>query len=284
MQELPITDLSKGPWPNQWLEKTLVMGVINITPDSFSDGGLFLDAEKALQQAQSHLEAGADVLDIGAQSTRPGASSISTEEELNRLIPALKAIRRSFPKVIISVDTFLSGVAEAALKEGADWINDVSGGSHDVNILSVISDAQCPYVIMHSRGNSKTMNQLANYKDIYKELYNELLIKTETAIQKGVSSSQIIWDPGLGFAKNTEHNLIILRRLKDLCKSKFPILVGPSRKRFIGDVLKEPNMNERIWGTSAVVCKCVETKVALVRVHDVGPIYKTISMANKLWL
>ena len=177
------------------------MGVINITPDSFSDGGRFLESQYAVEEAQRQLKLGADVLDLGAQSTRPGAEEVGAEEECRRLLPAIIAIRRQCPEALISVDTFLAPVASAALEAGANWVNDVSGGRRDPELLDVVAQAQCPVVLMHSRGNSKTMDQLTHYRDITSEVRSGLQQCTKAALQAGVQPSQIIWDPGLGFAK-----------------------------------------------------------------------------------
>lgn len=259
------------------------MGVINITPDSFSDGGRFLATEKALAEASRQLQRGADVLDLGAQSTRPGAEEVGAEEECRRLLPALVAIREQFPDALLSVDTFLAPVAEAALQAGANWINDVSGGQRDPEILRVVADAGCPMVLMHSRGTSKTMDELTNYIDLITDVKQGLQARSEAALKAGVAADQIIWDPGLGFAKTHEQNLMLLKHLEQLTESNIPVLIGPSRKRFIGAVLNEPRAKARLWGTAAVVCRCAQAGAAVVRVHDVGPISQTLRMAAELW-
>ena len=263
--------------------KIAVMGVINITPDSFSDGGLYMNPLKAVERARQQLKEGVSVLDLGAQSTRPGADYIESDEEWKRLHPALKAIRAEFPFALISVDTFSSVVALKAIELGANWINDISGGNRDPDIVKVVSDANCPYVITHSRGTSKSMNQLSNYYNLIKDVLFELHRSTEYALNKGILEKNIIWDPGLGFAKDTSQNLEILSKLEQLSNYKFPLLVGPSRKRFIGDVLNEEDFSERLWGTCAVVCRCVQANVSIIRVHDVKPISKVIDMAYTLW-
>ena len=259
------------------------MGVINITPDSFSDGGRFLASERALAEAQRQLNNGADVLDLGAQSTRPGAEEVGEEEELRRLLPALKAIRERCPDALISVDTFLAPVAAKALEAGASWINDVSGGRRDPDLLRVVADAGCPVVLMHSRGNSQSMDQLTNYSDVVADVKGALVERSEAAIQAGVQESQIIWDPGLGFAKTHEQNLQLLRDLEQLTRGPRPVLIGPSRKRFIGAVLDEPSPTARLWGAAAVACRCAQAGAAVLRVHDVGPISQTLRMAAELW-
>lgn len=271
------------PWPEGWRRRTAVMGVINITPDSFSDGGRFIRVEKALQEATRQLRQGADVLDLGAQSTRPGAEEVGAEEECKRLLPVLTAIRKRWPEVLISVDTFLAPVAEAALECGASWINDVSGGRRDPDLLRVVADAGCPVVLMHSRGDSTTMDELTDYRDLIQEVKAGLQERTDAAIAAGIRDDQIIWDPGLGFAKTPEQNLSLLKSLEQLTCEPRPLLVGPSRKRFIGAVLDEPRPKARLWGTAAVACRCAQAGVALVRVHDVGPIAQTLRMASALW-
>ena len=259
------------------------MGVINVTPDSFSDGGRFLASERALAEAQRQLNKGADVLDLGAQSTRPGAEEVGAEEELRRLLPALKAIRHRCPNALISIDTFLAPVAEKAVEAGANWINDVSGGKRDPDLLRVVADAGCPVVLMHSRGDSKTMDQLTTYADVVTDVKEALEERSEAAIRAGVQESQIIWDPGLGFAKTHEQNLQLLRDLERLTEGTRPVLIGPSRKRFIGAVLDEPRPKARLWGTAAVACRCAQAGAAVLRVHDVGPICQTLRMASALW-
>ena len=259
------------------------MGVINITPDSFSDGGRFIHLDAAVQEAKRQLLQGADVLDLGAQSTRPGAIEVGAEEECRRLLPALSTIRSHFPEVLISVDTFLAPVAAAALEAGASWINDVSGGRRDPELLRVVADAGCPVVLMHSRGNSQTMDGLTDYDDVMQEVKAGLIERTDAAINAGVKEEQIIWDPGLGFAKTHDQNLQLLKDLEQLTREPRPLLVGPSRKRFIGAVLDEPKPKARLWGTAAVACRCAQAGVAVVRVHDVGPIAQTLRMASALW-
>ena len=265
----------------------LVMGVLNLTPDSFSDGGRLFTTEAVVRQARRMLAQGAAVLDLGAQSTRPGAEEVGPDRELGRLLPALRALqnlRREHPQVLVSIDTFHAAVAEAALAEGADWINDVRGGNpqlRDPAMLPLIARAGCPYVLMHSRGTSQTMDSLAVYRDVVAEVRAELLTATTAALDAGVHMAQLIWDVGLGFAKTTAQNLALLRRLPQLGGGP-PLLVGPSRKRFIGAVLNEPRPRARLWGTAAVCAVAVHSGARIVRVHDVGPIAQTVRMAAAL--
>jgi len=260
------------------------MGVINLTPDSFSDGGLFNTPERALRQASKQLKAGATLLDLGAQSTRPGAEEVGADEEIRRLIPALQEIRAAHPQAVLSVDTFLAPVAEAALEAGANWINDVSGGRRDPAMLPLIAESGCPYVLMHSRGNSKTMDDLTDYgQDVVKAVLQALEEASDRAQRAGLQRDQLIWDPGLGFAKTTEQNLQLLQELERLVQPGVPLLLGPSRKRFIGAVLDEPRAKARLWGTAAVCARAVGAGVAVLRVHDVAPIVQVTQMASALW-
>jgi len=286
----------------RWGQRTHVMGVINITPDSFSDGGRFDRPERALAQARRLVAQGVEILDLGAQSTRPGAEDVGAAEELARLLPALQLIRNAIEcgelrcplrcddpqangRPLISVDTYRAPVAEAALTAGADWINDVSGGRADPAILPLVAQAGCPYVLMHSRGDSQSMDGLTDYGRIgvVRLVLAELQQASERALAAGVRREQLIWDPGLGFAKTTEQNLELLRELPLLRAEGIPLLVGPSRKRFIGAVLDEPRAKARLWGTAAVVAQCVSVGVDVVRVHDGGPIVQVARMADALW-
>ncbi len=272
------------------------MGVLNLTPDSFSDGGRLGSVDAVVRQARRMLAQGAAVLDLGAQSTRPGASDVGPAEELSRLLPALQALqglRQEHPALLISIDTFHAAVAEAALAEGADWINDVRGANvtpeapgstlRDAAMLGLIARARCPYVLMHSRGTSLTMDSMALYSDVVSEVRRELQAATEQALTAGVAPEQIIWDVGLGFAKTTEQNLELLHHLSELvCSSPYPVLIGPSRKRFIGVVLNEPRPRARLWGTAAVCALAVAAGARVMRVHDVGPIAQTARMATAI--
>ena len=267
-----------------WGQRTLVMGVINLTPDSFSDGGRFERPEQALAQARRMVAAGADVLDLGAQSTRPGAAEVGPAAELARLLPALHAIRAACPEVLLSVDTFVASVAEAALAAGANWVNDVRGASslRDPAMLELVASAGCPYVLMHSRGDSAAMDGLASYGDVVAEVRDGLRAASDQAIAAGVQPEQLIWDPGLGFAKTTDQNLALLRGLPSLRAEGFPLLLGPSRKRFIGAVLDQPRANGRLWGTAAVCAQAISAGADVLRVHDVAPIVQTARMTDAI--
>jgi dihydropteroate synthase len=267
----------------RWGRRPL-MGVMNLTPDSFSDGGRIHGVEQAVKTASRLLVQGADVLDLGAQSTRPGAEDVGVAGELRRLLPALVAIRAAFPQATLSVDTFHAEVAQAALAAGADWVNDVHGASglRDPAMASLVAQQGCPYVLMHSRGDSRTMDGLAEYVDVVAEVRSALEAATASLLAAGVRAEQIVWDPGLGFAKTTAHNLQLLRRLGDLADAGYPLLLGPSRKRFIGTVLNQPRPRARLWGTASVCALAVGQGVAVLRVHDVLPIAQVVRMATAM--
>ena len=271
------------PWPDDWGRKTSIMGIINLTPDSFSDGGDFCSIEKVLNQVDKFISNGVDVIDLGAQSTRPGALEIGTKKELKRLLPYLKKIRSKYPNIIISIDTFNSEVAYEALSNGANWINDVTGGRRDEEILDVVSEFNCPFVITHSRGNSQNMNQLSNYDDLLVNVSDSLESLTNIAVSKNVSRDKIIWDPGIGFSKDTNQNIEILRNLDFFKKFDYPILIGASRKRFIGEILNEANPKERDIGTLAISCLCSQLNIHLVRVHNVKINYQVLKVADKIF-
>ena len=259
------------------------MGILNLTPDSFSDGGDFFSLERALAQVEKLINNGADVIDLGAQSTRPGANEVGSAIEIERLIPILREIRKKFPKIIISVDTFNSDVALEALLNGANWINDVTGGRRDEEIYSVVSKFECPFVITHSKGNSQNMNDLTNYENLIEEIIQGLKILIDKAISKGIKMNNIILDPGLGFSKNTSQNILVLKNLKKFKKLGYPLLIGASRKRFIGEVLNISNPKDRDVGSLAVSCLCSQLNIEIVRVHNVDLNYQIIKMADKIF-
>ena len=273
----------KNPWPKGWQEKTSIMGVINLTPDSFSDGGELNSSKKVLDQVNHFLSNGVDVIDLGAQSTRPGAVEIGAKNESKILLPYLKEIRSKYPNILISIDTFNSEVAHDALTNGANWINDVTGGRRDVEILDVVSKFNCPYVITHSRGNSQNMNNLANYDDLIPNIVESLENLTKSAINKNVQNDKIIWDPGIGFSKDTYQNLEILRNIDSFKNFEFPILIGASRKRFIGEILDEDNPKDRDIGTLAVSCLCSQLNIHLVRVHNVKLNYQVLKVSDQIF-
>jgi len=282
LQELPIFN-KKDSWPKGWGQKTSIMGVINLTPDSFSDGGDFNSSNKVLNQVNHFLNNGVDIIDLGAQSTRPGANEVGSKIEIKRLIPYLKLIRSEYPEILISIDTFNSDVAQEALLNGANWINDITGGRRDKEILNVVSEFNCPFVITHSRGNSKNMNELSKYKNVLSEVKFSLENLIKNALEKNISRKNIIVDPGIGFSKDLNQNLEILRNLDVFKNLNLPILIGASRKRFIGEVLNENNPKERDIGTLAISCLCSQLNIDIVRVHNVKLNYQILKVADKIY-
>ncbi len=268
--------------PEHLGRETHLMAIVNITEDSFSDGGLYIDLPSAINHASYCIKQGAHILDIGAQSTRPGASDVGTEIEIKRLVPLIKELKLLHPEIPISVDTFHHSVADKVLNIGADWINDISGGRHDPEIFNVIADRGSPFILTHSRGNSKTMDSLAKYKNVVKDVKNELSNQIDLALSKGVKKEQIIIDPGLGFAKNVDQNLSLLKNLEEFISMNYPLLIGASRKRFIGSVINEPNPNKRIFGMAAVASRCVMAGVDFLRVHDIKEIFQVTLMTKSI--
>jgi dihydropteroate synthase len=252
----------------EWGKRTYLMGVLNVTPDSFSDGGEFNTPDAALAQAQSMIAAGADIIDVGGQSARPGAKQITVMEELERVVSTLQVLRQEIP-VPISVDTTRAVVASAAIEAGADMINDISGGTFDPEMFSYIGKTTVPIVLMHIRGNPETMQQMTDYSDVMAEIQSFLATQIEKAIAAGIEQKRIIIDPGIGFAKNYEQNLEIFRRLRSLNSLDCPILVGASRKNFIGRILNQPDPKARVWGTAAACCAAIFNGADILRVHDV---------------
>ncbi len=252
-----------------WEEGPFFMGILNVTPDSFSDGGKFLYLEQALVQAEKLLQEGADIIDVGGESTRPFADPVPEEEELKRVIPVIKELRKAFPKAIISVDTYKAKVAELALKEGADIVNDISALRFDNRMVDVVRDFNCPVIIMHMQGTPKTMQISPTYQDVVKEVKEFLKQRKDYLIAQGISEEKIIIDPGIGFGKTFEHNLTLLRNLSCFKELSSPILVGASRKGFIGEIIKKPPY-ERDAGTVGVTLWCYLQEVNILRVHNVS--------------
>ena len=243
----------------------LVMGILNVTPDSFSDGGEFETREAAVAHGLAMLADGADIIDIGGESTRPGAQRITEEEELARVIPVITELAQH--GAVISIDTMRSGVARAAVQAGATYINDVSGGLADSQMHQVAADLDCFYILMHWRGHSKDMNSQAQYGDVMTEVIEEISIQLDKALAAGISRENIILDPGLGFAKAPEHNWEILNRIDEFISLGYPVLIGHSRKRFIeGDT-----PDDREAGTLAISKSLVGKGIWAVRVHSVAP-------------
>ena len=258
------------------------MGVLNLTPDSFSDGGQFNTMEMALAQARHLVDSDIDILDLGGQSTRPQAVEVSLEEELTRVLPILTALRQEL-QIPISIDTTRAAVAEAAITAGASLVNDISGGTYDPEMLPTIAKLGVPIVLMHIRGTPQTMQRLTDYPDLIGEIYQFLEQQITAAIAAGVDRSKIAIDPGIGFAKTGVQNLEILRRLPEFRSLGCPILVGPSRKSFIGHILDQPDPKARVWGTAATCCAAIAAQVDLIRIHDGPEMRDVCRVADAIW-
>ena len=250
-------------------ERTLLMGVLNVTPDSFSDGGLYFDAGAAVARALEIQSAGADILDIGGESTRPGAAAISAEEELARILPVLNKLRGQLT-IPISIDTSKATVAEAAAEAGAEIINDVTALRADARIAEVARRYKLPLILMHMRGTPRTMQQKPFARDAMRDITSGLKKATASALRSGVAKSQIVLDPGFGFGKSYEQNFEFLARLPELARLGYPLLIGTSRKSFLGRALGGAPESDRIWATAATVAASILQGAHIVRVHDVA--------------
>ncbi len=276
----------------QWGNKTYIMGIINATPDSFSGDGVFSVSryiEHAVSQAAEFVENGADIIDIGGESTRPGSAPVTAKEEIRRIIPIIKAVRTSV-RVPISVDTYRAEVAQAALDAGANWVNDVWGLRMDTNLATVVAKAKCPIVLMHNRSKPKDVSQTeklggryvgVEYDNLIPDIIRELQTSIDIALKHGVSSESIIIDPGVGFGKTVEQNLEIVNRLDKFKTMGYPILLGTSRKSFIGYTLDLPP-NERIEGTAATVAIGIARGADIIRVHDVKVMARVAHMTDAM--
>lgn len=265
----------------EWGKRTYLMGVLNVTPDSFSDGGEFNTPAAALAQAHHLVAAGADILDIGGQSTRPGAAEVSLEDELERVLSVLQVLRPEI-SVPISVDTTRATVAKAAVAGGADIINDISGGTFDSTMFPTVAQLGVPIVIMHIRGTPQTMQQHTEYEDLIGEIYQFLASRISAAIAAGISQNRIIIDPGIGFAKKYHQSIEIIRKLSEFRPLNCPILVGPSRKSFLGHILNQPDPKARVWGTAAACCAAIANGADILRVHDVQEMHDVCRVADTL--
>jgi len=279
--------------PLEFGRKTLVMGIINVTPDSFSGDGLISRADTvraALEQAQRFVEAGADILDIGGESTRPGAAAVTDQEEQARVLPVIEALRSSGIDTPVSIDTYKSAVAEAALRRGADWINDVWALRADPHMAEVAATFQAPLILMHNRSQPAHAELQQNlggryvgisYTNLIKEISDELMESVAIARSAGVADDHIILDPGIGFGKTVEHNLELVNRLDEIKKLGFPVLLGASRKSFIGYTLDVPP-EERVEGTAAVCAIGIARGADIIRVHDVEVMVRVARMADAI--
>ncbi|MGC8714651.1 MAG: dihydropteroate synthase [Leptodesmis sp.] len=265
-----------------WGERTYLMGILNVTPDSFSDGGQFNTLDRALDQARYLINSGADILDIGGQSTRPQATEISVNEELERTIPVIQALRQE-TDIPISIDTTRSQVAQQAIAAGADIVNDISGATYDPEMLPVVAQLGIPIILMHIRGTPQTMQKLTDYQDLLGEILAWLQQRIAAAIAAGINPAKIAIDPGIGFAKTYAQNLELLRQTAAFQRLGCPILVGPSRKSFIGHILDQPDPQQRVWGTAAACCAAIAGGADILRVHDVRAMYDVCRVADAIW-
>ena len=277
----------------KWGSKTYVMGILNVTPDSFSGDGIIARGNAvqfALEQAKDFLANGADILDIGGESTRPGSQPVNADEELERVIPVIDAIKKEFPEALISIDTYKARVAEAAFKSGAQILNDVWALRADPELAPVAAAFRVPVILMHNRSNPASVEvheQVGNayigstFGDLMGDVKRELLVSVELARQAGIEESHMILDPGIGFGKTREHNLELINRLDEICALGFPVLLGPSRKSFIGFTLDLP-ADQRVEGTAATVAVGIMRGADIIRVHDVKEMVRVAKMTDAI--
>jgi dihydropteroate synthase len=272
--KLPSRTLALG-------DRTLVMGVLNVTPDSFSDGGKFLDANAAVERALEMEQAGADIIDIGGESTRPGAESISASEEMRRIIPVLERLHGKL-KIPVSVDTSKSEVAEAASFQGAEILNDVTALRADPRLAEVAAHKRLPLVLMHMRGDPRTMQKAPFARDVLRDVATGLRRAVALARRAGVAKSQIVLDPGIGFGKSAAQNYELLQNLPELARLGFPLLAGTSRKSFLAKAPGAVPDADRIWGTAATVAASILGGAHIVRVHDVAEMVQVARVADAI--
>jgi dihydropteroate synthase len=260
--------------------RVLVMGVLNVTPDSFSDAGRFAALDAAVAHAEAQIAAGADLIDIGGESTRPGALPVAPDEQIRRVVPVIERLARQ--PVILSIDTTRATVAGAALDAGAQLVNDISAGGDDPAMLPLIARARVPIVLMHMQGTPLTMQENPHYGDVVEEVAGFLRQRLQAAVDAGIDPSGILFDPGIGFGKTAGHNLELIRRLDELSHLGRPLVIGTSRKGFIGRITNEPEPSRRLFGTAASVAWSVAHGAGIVRVHDVGPMKQVVQMVSAI--
>ena len=285
--------LQIGKFTFDWGSRTYVMGILNVTPDSFSGDGIISKGETvqaALSQADEFLASGADLLDVGGESTRPGSAAVSANEELERVIPVIHALHKTFPDALISIDTYKAQVAEEAIKAGAHIINDVWGLRADPNLAQVAAKYKAPVILMHNRSNPASVDvreRLGNayigseYQNLIEDVKRELLESVALAKNAGVNETHIVLDPGIGFGKTREHNLELINRLDEIRSLGYPILLGPSRKSFIGFTLDLPP-DQRVEGTAATVSVGITRGADIIRVHDVKEMARVAKMTDAI--
>ena len=276
-----LTRHTFSDWCRNPNRETLVMGILNVTPDSFSDGGQFFSVEAAIEHGQSLINDGADIIDIGGESTRPGADPLSIEDELERVIPVIKRIRKDHNDILISIDTYKSEVAQQAIEAGADIVNDVSGFVMDPKMPTAIANFNAFVILMHMKGTPTNMQENPSYDDLIVDISSFFLYQINIAKTTGIPTDKIILDPGIGFGKTAAHNFTIIQKLNRFCELGFPIMIGPSRKSFIGTTLDLPP-NERIEGTAAAVSAGILNGARIVRVHDVKEMKRVVAITEKI--
>ena len=280
-----ITDNSTNiiEWPKgrlDFLAGCLVMGVLNVTPDSFSDGGRFLDTDKAIEHGLKMAAEGAAIIDMGAESTRPGAKSVTVDEQIRRVVPVIEALCKRI-KIPISIDTNRSKVADAALQAGAAIINDITALS-DERMGELAANKKVPVILMHMQGTPATMQVEPKYEDVVGEVLQFLLERAQRAEQFGIPKERIFIDPGIGFGKTLEHNLELLKNIDKFVSTGYRVLVGASRKSFIGKITNKEKPSDRIFGTAASVSLCVAAGVSIVRVHDIAEMIDVVKVAHAI--
>lgn len=261
--------------------RTLIMGILNVTPDSFSDGGKFLKPQAALVHAFEIQRAGADILDIGGESTRPGSKPLEPKEELERVLPVLKALRGKL-KIPISIDTQKAAVAQAAISAGAEIVNDISALQFDDGLAEIVAREKAGIILVHMRGEPQTMQKGPFARDVMRDLTKGLRDALRRAGRAGIQSSRIMVDPGIGFGKNHKQNFEILARLHELARFKHPVVIATSRKAFIGAALDDADASERQWGTAATVAASILSGAHIVRVHDVEEMTQVARIADRI--
>jgi dihydropteroate synthase len=266
-----VGDRTLGPDP-------VLVGVLNVTPDSFSDGGDFFDPERAASRAAAMLDEGAQIVDVGGESTRPGSDPVPPDKEIRRVVPVIRTIRASRPDAILSIDTYRAATAEAALEAGASIVNDVTALRGDPRMSGVVAGARCPVILMHMLGEPKTMQHDPRYGDVVRDVRDFLAARAEHAVAAGVDN--IILDPGIGFGKTLEHNLALLRDLANLVELGFPLLVGVSRKRFIGRISGVDEPKDRVFGTVAANVVAYQNGATFFRIHDVRANREALAVAQ----
>ena len=264
-----------GPGP-------VLVGILNVTPDSFSDGGDFFDPEAAAHRAAIMMDEGAHVVDVGGESTRPGSAPVSPDEEASRVVPVIERLISDRPDAAVSIDTYRATTAEAALRAGASIVNDVTALRGDPGMAALVAEAGCPVFLMHMKGEPKTMQLEPRYGDVVREVRDFLAERAEFAVSAGVKPENVVVDPGIGFGKNLDHNLTLLRDLDAIVDLGFPVLVGASRKRFLGSITGVEAANERDFGTVATTLLAYERGASLFRVHNVRANREALAVAEAI--